>query len=162
MRDCIIVRDRVVGTMKCGIEAGHLRKGWKIGQKRADRCKVVRLMERGQRDEALQPSYDAMVDQYRPVMVRAAMNDAMTDSHRRDTKLVPQPFACDTHCRRNVRNRFDRIGAVGHWIAVYAGSPQARTIAYTINLSFDQPTQPSLSLDRKHLELDARGAGIDD
>ena len=114
----------------------------------------MRLMKRGQRYKPLQLGYDAMVDQHRPVMVRTAMNDAMTDSHRVDAKFVPQPSACDAHCCRNVRNRFDRIGAVGQWLTVRTARPQAGTTANAIHLALDQPLQLPLSLDRKDLELD--------
>ena len=64
-----------------------------------------------------------MIDQHRTVMVRAAMNDAMTDRHRVDAKFVPQPSAGDTHRGRNILHRFDRIGAVDHWSAVGAARP---------------------------------------
>src|SRR5258707_5698771 len=139
IRNCIVVSDRVMRAVKRGVETRQLRKSWKIGQKRPDRGQVMRLMKRGQRNEPLQPGYDAMVDQHWPVIVRTAMNDAMTDSHRADAKLVPQPSACDTHRGRNVRDRFDRIDAVGQRIAVRAARPQARTAADTIHLALDQP-----------------------
>ena len=67
------------------------------------------------------------------------MNDAMTDGHRADAKLVPQPSACDAHRGRNIRNRLDRIGAVGQRIAVRTARPQARTTANAIHLALDQP-----------------------
>ena len=88
MRDRIVVSDRVMGAVKRGVEAGHLWKVRKIGQKRADRRQVMRLMKRSQRNEPLQSGHDAMVDQHRPVIVRTAMNDAMTDSHRVDAKFI--------------------------------------------------------------------------
>jgi hypothetical protein len=137
MRDRIVVSDRVMRAVKCGVETGHLRKSWKIGQKRADWRKVMGLMERGKRNEAFQPGYDAMVDQHRPIIVRATMNDAMTDSHRADAKLVPQPFARDIHRGRNVGDRFDRIDAVGQRIAVRTARPQARPATDTIHLPLD-------------------------
>src|SRR3977135_467953 len=137
--NCIVVSDRVMRAVKRGVETGHLRKSWKIGQKRPDRGQVMRLMKRGQRDEPLQPGYDAVVDQHRPVIVRTAMNDAMTDGYRADAKFVPQPSACDAHRGRNVRNRFDRIGAVDQWIAVRTARPQARATANAIHLALDQP-----------------------
>ena len=96
-------------------------------------------MKRGQRDEPLQPGYDAVVDRHRPVIIRAAMNDPMTNGHRADAKLVPQPSACDGHRGRNIRNRLDRIGAVGQRIAVRTACPQARTTANAIHLALDQP-----------------------
>jgi hypothetical protein len=116
----------------------------------------MRLMQRGQRDEPLQPGDDAVVDQHRPVIVRTAMNDAMTDGHRADAKFIPQPSACDTHRGRNVRNRFDRIGAVGQRFAVLAARPQARTTADAIHLALDQaPQLPSPSTEKTwNLTLD--------
>ena len=98
----------------------------------------MRLMQRGQRDEPLQPGDDAVVDLHRPVIVRAAMNDAMTDSHRVYAKFIAQPSACYSHRGRNIRNRFDRIGAVGQWIAVCTARPQTRTTANAIHLALDQ------------------------
>src|SRR5882762_5566386 len=139
MLDCIVVCDRVMRTVKRGVEAGHLRKGWKIGQKRTDRCQVMRLMKRGQRNEQLKPRYDAGVDQHRSVVVWTAMNDMMTDSHRADAKLVAQPFACDTHRGRNVGNQIDRIGAVGQPIAVRVIRLQSRPAANAIHLTLDPP-----------------------
>ena len=43
-------------------------------------------------------------DQHRPIIVRTAMHDTMTDGHRADAKFVPQPSACDAHRGRHVRN----------------------------------------------------------
>ena len=106
----------------------------------------MRLMKRGQRDEPLQPGYDAVVDQHRPVIVRTAMNDTMTDSHRADAKFVAQPSACYSHRGRNIRNQFDRIGAVGQWIAVRTARPQARTTANAIHLALDQSPSAFLLL----------------
>src|SRR5258707_9701250 len=139
IRNCIVVSDRVMRAVKRGVETRQLRKSWKIGQKRPDRGQVMRLMKRGQRDEPLQPGYDAVVDQHRPVIVRTAMNDAMTDGYRADAKFVPQPSACDAHRGRNVRNRFDRVGAVCQGIAVHAVCPQPRTAADAIDLALDLP-----------------------
>ena len=115
----------------------------------------MRLMKRGQRHKPLQPRYDAVVDQHRPVIVRTAMDHAMADCHRADAEFVPQPSAGDAHCGWNVRNQFNRIGAVGQRFVVRTARPQARTTANAIDLALDLPSQLSLSLDRKDLELDA-------
>lgn len=102
MWDRIAIRHHVMRAVKRGVETGYLRKGRKVGQKRADRCQVMRLMKWGQRDEPLQLGHDAVVDQHRPIIARTAMDDAMADSNRADAKLVPQPIARDTHRGRNV------------------------------------------------------------
>ena len=73
----------------------------------------MRLMKRGQRYKPLQLGYDAMVDQHRPDEVRTAVDHAMADSHRANAEFIPQPSAGNAHCCWNVRNQFDRIGAVG-------------------------------------------------
>ena len=49
MRDGVVVGDRVMVAMKRGVEAGDLRQCRKIGEQRADRRQIVRLVQRRQR-----------------------------------------------------------------------------------------------------------------
>ena len=162
VRDRIVVGERIMSAVKGSVEAGDLRKCWKIGQQRPDRRQVMRLMQRRQRDEAFQPRHDGMIDQHRPVVIRPAMNDAMADRNRGDAKLIPQPGAGDRHGGGNVSDRFDRIGAVGHGIAGCAAGAQPRAAADAVHLSLDLPPQFAIALNREDLKLDAGGAGIDD
>ena len=49
MRNRIVVCDRFMRAVKRGVETGHLRQLRKIGQQRADRRQIMRLMQRSQR-----------------------------------------------------------------------------------------------------------------
>src|ERR1700755_1503680 len=124
MRNRIMVCDRIMRAVKRGVETGHLRKIWKIGQEGADRRQIIWLMQRGEADQPLQPGHDAMVDQNRPVINRATMNDAMSHSDRTDAKLIPQPAACNPKCNRDVWYTLDRISTVGQGIAISAARSQ--------------------------------------
>lgn len=102
-----------------------------------------------------------MIDLNWPVVVRATVNDAMTDSDRVNALLVPQPGTGNVHRGRNIRHRLDRIGAIRKRIAGGATRAQTRAAADPIHLPFQLSPQYSFALDRVDLELDAGGAGID-
>jgi hypothetical protein len=87
--DRVVVGQSVVIAVKRGIEAGDLRKAWKIFQERADRRQVVRLMQRRQRCITLQPAHHVMVDQHRPVVVGTAVDHPMSNRVRGDVALAP-------------------------------------------------------------------------
>ena len=162
VRDRVMVGERIVVAMEGGIEAGDLRQCREIAQQRPDRRQVVRLMQRRQRDVALQPRHDRMIDQHRASMIRPAMDDAMADGDGVDVEFVAQPGAGDRHRGRHIRHRLDRIGPVGQRIAGRAAGAQSRTAADPVHLALDLPLQPALAFHREDLKLDAGGAGIDD
>lgn len=144
------------------IKTSHLWEFWKIGEKRPDRSQIMRLMKWGKRHEPLQSGYDTVVDQHWLAEIRSTVNNAVTDCDRANADFIAQPSADDAHCGWDVRNRFDRIDAVGQGFVVRIARPQARTTANAIQLALDLPPQSPLPFDRKDLELDARGACIDD
>ena len=74
IRNCVLVRDPVMATMEGGVEARHLRQGWKIGKERFDRCEIVGLMKRRQRDIALQARNQPMIDRDQPVVIGTTMD----------------------------------------------------------------------------------------
>ena len=89
-----LLRDRVViGQIAHGRDERRCRSrrpaaAREIGQQRPDRRQIVRLMQRRERNEALQvASSTPCVDQDRPVVVRAAMHDAMPDRDRADAAV---------------------------------------------------------------------------
>ena len=53
-RDCIMVRDRAVTAVERSVETGDLRQLRTAREQRADRRQIVRLVERRQRDVALE------------------------------------------------------------------------------------------------------------
>lgn len=77
--DCIVVGDCGVGAMKGSIEAGNLSHFGPAGHEHPDRRKIVWLVERCERTELLQLREHFFVDENRPVIAGAAMNDAMPD-----------------------------------------------------------------------------------
>lgn len=162
MRDRVVIGDRAVRSMKGGIEAGHLRQAREAGKDRPDRRQIVRLVQWCEIDEAFQAGDNAVIDRYRPVKVRAAMHDAVSDRDRVDAKLVPQPAPGDLHRRRNVRDGLDRIRSLGQRLTVRTTRPQPWSAGNAVDLALDLPAKDTLSLDRKDLELDARGTCVDD
>jgi hypothetical protein len=85
--------DRRVGAVEGGIEAGHLTD---IGQQAGDgldAVEVVRLMQRGEGDEALEFLDDFAVDRDRRRKKLAAMDNAMADGRQIPAVLrFAQPF----------------------------------------------------------------------
>src|SRR3954466_14524831 len=90
------------------------------------------------------------------------MHDTVSNRQGMDAKLVPQPFTGDGHCRCNVRDGLERIGTVGNRIDARASRLQSRTATDAVDLALDLPPQRALALDRKDLEFDTGGTGIDD
>ena len=116
VRDRIVVGERIMIAVECGIEAGDLRQRREILRQGFDRSEIMRLMQRRQRYVALQARHDGLIDQHRLGMIRPTMHDAMADRNRVDLKLT-QPRAGDRHRGRNIGDRFDRIGPICHGIA---------------------------------------------
>ncbi len=63
--------------VKGGIEAGDLREARRKRADGADRRDMMRLMQWRQRDKASNAASTARVDQHRPRIARAAMDDAV-------------------------------------------------------------------------------------
>ena len=82
LRDRVVVRQRIVAAVEGGVEAGDLRQVGGARENGADRREIVRLVQRRQRHIAFELGQHLVVDQDRPVVVRAAMHDAMPDRDR--------------------------------------------------------------------------------
>src|ERR1700730_7770893 len=85
--DGVVIHNRGVSAMKCGIKAGNL---WQIGRMRengADRCEVVGLMKRCKRGKALEAPQHLRVDDNRTVKVGTPMHDAVPDRGGVDAQL---------------------------------------------------------------------------
>src|SRR5215207_11034122 len=80
----VMVCDCVVRAVEAGIEAGDLRKVRKAGKKRTDGSEIVWLVQGRQRNTALKLGEHFAVDQYRPVVLRAAVHDTMPHGRRFD------------------------------------------------------------------------------
>jgi hypothetical protein len=66
-------------TMECRVEASNLWHLWTPSEKCTDGSKVVRLMERRQRDIAFKVRHNLCVNQHGTVVLWASMHDAMPD-----------------------------------------------------------------------------------
>ena len=119
-------------------------------------------MQRRKGNISFQPRHHAVVDQYRPGIIRPTMDDPMTDGDGIYVALVAQPGTCDRHGGWHICHAFDRIGAVGQRIAFRPAGPQAGPAADPIHLALDLPPQPTLAIHREDLEFDAGGTSIDD
>jgi hypothetical protein len=64
----VAVRDVVMAAMKGRIEAGNLRDLWQARKNRFDRREIMRLVQRCERNQALQPRNHAVVDKNGPVI----------------------------------------------------------------------------------------------
>lgn len=97
-RDRVMVDHRSMGSMKCGLEAGDLRKRWKVSQDQTYWSEIVRQMKRRERRQSIQTSQNSLINQDRPVMLRTAVDDAVPDSNGADMKLIPHPGTCNVQC----------------------------------------------------------------
>ena len=111
--DGVLVRDPVMAAMKSSVEAGDLRKRREVRKEGFDRREIVGLMKRCQRNVSLEARDQPMIDRNGPVIVGTTMNHTMSDRHRCDAEFVTKPGTRHHQCGRNIRNRLDRIGAIG-------------------------------------------------
>ena len=99
-----MIGERAVPAMKCGIEAGNLRDVRKLSKDRADGRKIVRLVQRSERNATLEIGEHAVVDQDRRFVLRSAMDHPMPHGNRFDGVLVTKPCRGAVQRRSHVRN----------------------------------------------------------
>ena len=104
-----------------------------------------------------------VVDQHRPVVVRAAVHDAMAD---RDGSMSPRRRAASRRPRRarparRARSSGARFGRPEPLPSAPLGA-QARPRADAVDLALRAARSSRAAVDAEDLELEARGAGVDD
>ena len=161
-RDRVMIGDGTVAAVEGGIEAGDLRQVRKAGEKDADRRQVVGLVQRRQRHVTFEIGEHVAIDPDRPVILRAAMYDTVTDCRGHKFLRLAQPSAGAEQCRRNIADLRRRVGLVDQELRIGTFGAQLRPRADAVHLPFDQAAQPAVAVRREHLELDTRRAGIDD
>ena len=144
------------------IETGHLRQLRKALHQTANGRKVVRLMQRRERNEPREVCDHFGVDLSWAIVVRTAVNNPMTDSDRLEVLRVLQPPSRGSHRGRDVWHLFQRIGLVDQERVVRPVRTQTRPRSNSVKLTFHQTFEAGPSLDLKHLKFDARRAGVDD
>ena len=161
LRDRVVVCQCIMGAMECRIEARDLRRPGHALQKRADRREVVGLMQRRERRIAFEPRKNLFVDQDRLIVLRSAMDHAVADGGRFKLLRFAQPRTSRLQRRRNILQLLGRIGLVDQLRLVCCFGAQPRLASNAVHLALEQALWP-LGVGGEHLELDARGAGVDD
>src|SRR6516225_2240890 len=154
----IMIRHGTMSAMKCGIEAGNLRQLRATRKQRADRREIVGLVQRRQRNVTFESCQHLLIDEHRPVIVGAAMNDAMADSDQVEILGLAQPSTRRAYSAWQIRNRLLRVCLVDQRYLVGALGAQARADADAVHLAFDEARETA---DTEELEFEARGTGID-
>jgi hypothetical protein len=149
----VVVGQRAVVAVKRGVEARDLRHIREACQRRADRRQIVGLVQWRQRDEAFQLRYHLLVDPYRPVVIRAAMHDAVPDGNRVDPLIVPQPCSRRGQRRRDVGDGFVLVVAIDQHAAVGRRGAQPRAASDPVHLALDLAPQTAILSDPEHLNL---------
>ncbi len=90
-----------------------------------------------------------MVDQYRAIVIRTAVDDAMADGERTHLQFLPQPGACvSIRAAGTSGTALDRIGPVRRAVAVRR--PRARSrgrLPIPSTCPLDPPPQPAVAVD---------------
>ena len=107
-----MVGDQRVTAMERRVEAGDLDKFRLALHEPADRGEIVRLVKWRQRTELFETRQHLFVDDDGAVILRATMNDAVSDGCELGFLCFAQPIAAGLHSRGNVRNFLRRIGLI--------------------------------------------------
>ncbi len=158
----VVVRERAVAAMEGRIETSDLRQVRKARPNGTDRSEVVGLMQGRERNEALQARNHVVVDQDRPVIVRTAMDHAMTDCDGIELLRLAQPGSDLLHRGRKVGRVLHAIALVDQPCSVGSLGAQPRARSDAVHLALDQALEIAAPRGPEHLELDARRAGIGD
>ena len=142
--------------MKGGVEAGDLRKFRSVGEKRAYRGQIVRLVQRRETGVSLEPAQHLRIDEHGTVVLRAAVHDAMADRTWLDAKLIAQPCRGYAERVRDVADDLGWIAAVDQRAAVRTECPQLRPAADAVHLPLEPALGALIAGDIEHLKLDAR------
>ena len=156
----VVVGDGGVLPMERGVEAGNLGQPRPVDHDRPDGLQIMRLMERRERDVALQAVENLLRHENGLIEVRAAMHDAVADCDRMDVKLVAQPRARRMQRGRNVGHCFRGIRSLDQNLAFGRLRGQVRLCSDTFDLAFKLAAEGAGLIDAEELKLDARGPGI--
>jgi hypothetical protein len=147
--------------MECRVETGDLGQLRAVGQQRAYRREIVRLMQGGEGDIALEARQHLVIDEHGLGIIRPAVNDPMADRKERDLQFLAQPGASLLGGGGQVRDALGRVGLIDQGGRAVLGA-QARARPDAVDLALDEPLQVAGRSGGKDLELEAGGAGIDD
>src|SRR5262245_10014175 len=124
--------------MKCGVETGDLRQFGTTFEKCPYRGKVVRLMQRRQRDVTCKLCSNIRSYAHGSVKFGTPVNDPMADSEKIDFLRAAQPVTGDLDGARQIRNLVGTVGLVDQGLFIWSFSAQPRTAADSVDLTFDE------------------------
>jgi len=148
--------------MERSIKARHLQQFRPLCQERADRGEIVRLVEGGERTELFEPLEHIFVDDDCSIIVRAAVNDAVSDRRKLDFLCLAQPITRGAYRRGDVPNFLRRIRLVDETLAVARLGPQPWPRTNSVKLAFDEALRVTGGSLVKYLEFDTRRTRVDD
>jgi hypothetical protein len=99
-----VIDDGAMRTMKRRVEAGNLSEFGTKCQQRPYHGEVVGLMQRCEWSIPLQALKHVFVDQNWSVVVRAAMDDAMTNRDKLYARSLAQPLSGNRGSRGHIRD----------------------------------------------------------
>ena len=150
-------------AVKGGVEAGHLNDPRiSLGQ-RPHRPQVVRLVEWGERNEALERGQHGGVHDHRRRVAGTPVRHPVTHGDQvAPGILLPQPGAHAAHGGSDVRNfsRAERLIRQGRAAVVAGAEPRVRADA--VDLAPGKQCRRGSLGDGVHAELQTRRAGVDD
>ena len=151
-----MIGDRTAPAVKGGIKASDLKQFWTTLQKSADRCKIVRLMQRSERDIPFEVCDNRLVESNRLIVFRPAVHNPVTDRNEIEALGFTQPSRDHRHSRGHIWNASRLIGRVDQRRLVISFGAQARARADAVDLAFDLALQGLPVANAESLELKAR------
>jgi hypothetical protein len=104
-----MVGDSCVPAMKCRVKARNLDHFRSAHHEHSDRREIVRLVQWGQRTELFEPLQHISIDRDCSIIVRTAVNDAVSDRRKLNFLRVAQPIARGSDRRRDIRDFLRRV-----------------------------------------------------
>jgi hypothetical protein len=115
----------------------------------------MRLMQRSERDVALEAVQHVFRNENRLIEFRATMHDAMADGDGIDVKLVAEPRARRVQRCRNVRHGFIRVGSLDQNLTFSRLRGQMRLGPDAFDFALDLAADAASLIDGEDFELDA-------
>ena len=151
-----------VAAVEGGVEAGDLRHVRVDPSDDADRRRGCAAGAAAPAARAREPGEDGGVDEDRPVEVGAAVDDAVADGAELDAAEGRKPAAESPRWRRAGRGTRRRPTSRSTRVAPSASVARSRGLdADAVDLAADLAVEARRD-DVEELELEARGAGVDD
>ena len=151
----VVIGDRAVLAMKCGVEARHLRQPQPVDHDRPDGSQIMRLMQRRERDVSLKAAQHLLRHKDGLIEFRPAMHDPMPDCDRMDVEFVAKPRARGVQRCWNVGHGFIRVCSLNQNLAFGRSGGQVRLGADAFDFAFELAAEPAGLIDAEDFKFDA-------